>query len=170
MKRVASAILIFAAMLAASRAAEPVNIPFPLVQTAFKTAECALDPKNEPRTNVDDLHGLLKLVEIPCWAAAYQSGSIFFAVNPAVPDKARLLRFQTWTPKGLVWVYSLTEPDFEPKTLKLLSFHKGRGVGDCGGIGEWKWTNGNFKLAGYWFKENCDGEPFDDRKKWRVYP
>jgi hypothetical protein len=170
MIRTVFAILAVALIAMCARAADPVSIPFQIVESAFKTAECSIDLKDEPRDDVEDLAGLLKLVEIPCWRAAYQSGSIFFAVNPAAPEKARLLRFQIWTPKGLTWTYSLTEPDFDPKTRKLSSFHKGRGVGDCGGIGIWKWVNGDFRLASYLFKEQCDGKPFDDSKSWRVYP
>ena len=170
MTRKALAILVFVLFAGHARAADPVTIPFQLVEAAFKSAECTNELTDEPRTDVEDLNGRLKLVEIYCWKAAYQSGSIFFAVDPAAPEKARLLRFQVWSKKGLVWTYSLTEPDYEPKTKKLSSFHKGRGVGDCGSMGTWKWLNGDFKLAGYWFKENCDGTPFDNDKKWRVYP
>jgi hypothetical protein len=170
MIRIALAILAAASIADHARAADPVKIPFNLVEAAFKTAECSSELKDEERASVEDLSGLLKLVEIHCWRAAYQSGSIFFAVNPAAPEKARLLRFQIWSSKGLSWAYSLTDPDYDPKTRKLSSFHKGRGVGDCGAIGEWKWINGNFRLSGYWYKENCDGISFDDANKWRVYP
>lgn len=170
MMRMTLAVLTAVSMAASARAADPVNIPFNVIEAAFKTAECSNELKEEPRTEVEDLNGRLKLVEIYCWRAAYQSGSIFFAVDPAAPEKARLLRFQEWSKKGLVWTYSLTEGDFDPKTKKLNSFHKGRGVGDCGAMGVWKWLNGSFKLASYWVKENCDGTPFDNDKKWRVYP
>ena len=37
----------------------------------------------------------------------------------------------------------------------------GRGVGDCGEIGDWRWTGKNFKLTGYWNKADCDGKVFD---------
>jgi hypothetical protein len=52
----------------------------------------------------------------------------------------------------------------------MRSFAKGRGAGDCGTIGEWKWTGSDFKLARYWSKPDCDGEPFDDDAKWQVFP
>jgi hypothetical protein len=170
MIRIGLAIAALACLGGHARAADPVNIPFKIVEAAFKTAECSAELKDEERTDVEDLAGLLKLVEIPCWRAAYQGGSIFFVVNPAIPEKARFLRFQVWDAKGPTWTYSLTDPDYDPKSKKLMSFHKGRGVGDCGSIGRWKWVNGNFVLAGYWFKEKCDGTPFDDDKRWRVYP
>lgn len=172
MIRIALIIFIFAAASFAghARAADPVKIPFKVVEAAFKTAKCTNELKDEELDNVSDLGGGLKLVEVYCWRAAYQAGSIFLAVDPKAPGKARLLRFQMWGKQRSTAVYSLTSPDFDPQTKKLASFHKGRGMGDCGGMGEWKWTGANFKLTGYWFKENCDGQPFDDDKKWRVFP
>lgn len=152
-----------------ARAADPVNIPFDVVKKAFETAECTIELKDEPRENVEELGGGLKLVEVYCWRAAYQAGSIFLVANPAQPEKARLLKFQWWSNKKLNSVYSLTEPDFNPATKQLKGFHKGRGVGDCGSIGEWKWVSGNFNLKRFWHKESCDGQPFDDEKKWLVY-
>jgi len=149
--------------------ADSIKIPFQQVEAAFKTAECTNELKDEELENVSDLGGGLKLVEVYCWRAAYQAGSIFLAVNPAQPEKARLLKFQWWSNKRLNSVYSLTEPDFDPAAKTLKSFHKGRGVGDCGSIGEWKWSKGNFDLTRFWHKENCDGQPFDDEKKWLVY-
>jgi len=169
MTRMAFAIFAAVAIVGPVRAADLVNIPFKVVQAAFKTAECTRELQDEPRENVQELGGRLKLVEVYCWSAAYQAGSIFFAVNPAQPEKARLLRFQWWGNKRLMPVYSLTSPDFDPKTRKLGSTHKGRGVGDCGSAGEWKWTGMNFTLMRFWHKDACDGQPFDDDKKWLVY-
>jgi uncharacterized protein DUF1176 len=92
-------------------------------------------------------------------------------LDPAAPKKARLLSFQIYSQKKFVKTYQLSNADYDEKTHILGSFHKGRGVGDCGSIGEWKWTGADFKLTGYWLKEDCDGEPFDsDSKKWRVFP
>jgi hypothetical protein len=153
----------------AARAADPVNIPFDVVKTAFETADCTTELKDEPRENVEELGGGFKLVEVYCWRAAYQAGSMFLVLEPARPEKARLMRFQWWSNKKLISLYSVTEPDFDPRTKMLKSFHKGRGVGDCGSIGEWKWNKGNFDLTRFWHKEPCDGQPFDDEKRWLVY-
>jgi Protein of unknown function (DUF1176) len=170
MTRIVFAILAVTLLNSPTRAADPIKIPFKVVDAAFKKAECTIELKDEGRTEVEELGGGLKLVEIYCWRAAYQAGSIFLAVDPKKPDKARLLRYQHWTSKGLTWVYSLTEPTYDPETKKLASAHKERGVGDCGTIGEWKWTGTEFRLINWWFKEACDGEPFNDDEKWHVYP
>ena len=153
--------------------ADTVKIPKDTIEAGWKKAECTVDLKE-----VDDeqealpLSGKLKLVEVYCWRAAYQAGSIFFVVDAAAPDQAQLLRFPTWvaTRKKLDSSYSLSSPDYDPKTKTLSMSHKGRGIGDCGEVGNWKWTGKDFRLTRYWRKPDCDGEPFDESKRWQVYP
>ena len=154
--------------------ADTVKIPKDVIEAGWKKAECSVDLKEiGDEQEALALTGKLKLVEIYCWRAAYQAGSIYFIVEPAAPDKAQLMRFPIWSikKKRLDWSYSLSNPDYDPKTKKLGMAHKGRGAADCGVAGSWKWTGKEFRLIGYWNKEECDGEPFDDDdKKWRVYP
>jgi hypothetical protein len=113
-------------------------------------------------------------VQVSCWSAAYNFGGILFAVDPKARDKARLLKFDIVDDKKkLGTAYSLTLPQFDAKTKVLSTYHKGRGIGDCGEIGEWRWTGKEFKLTGYWVKADCDGKVFDTgarAAKWRVYP
>jgi uncharacterized protein DUF1176 len=175
MKFSAAALLAFwLSVLVASAACaqnEPA-VPQKLIARALEVPECSVSPK-EAADSVElaDLGRRLKLVTISCWRAAYNFGSVLFALDPAAPDNARLLSFQIYSEKKFVQTYQLSNVDYNEKTRTLSSLHKGRGVGDCGSIGEWKWTGTNFKLTGYWLKENCDGEPFDnDGKKWRVFP
>src|SRR5262245_46467087 len=96
-------------------ATDPIKIPFDTVQAAFKKAECSIELQDEERTEVEELGGGLKLVEIYCWRAAYQAGSIFLAVDPKAPDKARLLRFHEWSSqkKRLSVVHALSNPSFD---------------------------------------------------------
>jgi hypothetical protein len=147
-----------------------------VVAAGMKRADCSRPLKDamEGISVAGDLGGKLKLVEVPCWSAAYQAGSILFVVDPAAPAKARLLRFQAWDGKKLTSTFALTLPDYAADKKMLRSFHKGRGVGDCGTIGEWTWAGSDFKLTGTWIKDACDGEPFDDdaaaAEKWRIYP
>ena len=51
--------------------------------------------KVDDEQEAQPLSGKLKLVEIHCWRAAYQAGSIFFVVDAAAPDQAQLVRFPT---------------------------------------------------------------------------
>lgn len=172
MIRIALAVLAAVALAQNARAADPIKIPFPIVQAAFKQAKCSIDLQDEERTEVEELGGGLKLVEIYCWRAAYQAGSIFLAVDPKAPNDARLLRFSEWIRErnSLRTVAALSNPGFDAATKVMSAGHKGRGVGDCGTAGEWKWTGAGFRLLRYWVKDNCDGEPFDNDKKWQIYP
>lgn len=40
-----------------------------------------------------------------------------------------------------------TNPQFDPKTMTLSTFNKGRGLGDCGTSEEWVWDGKAFRLA-----------------------
>ncbi len=172
MTRTATAAVAACLLISPAAADDAIRIPFPVVQAAFKKAECSIELKDEPREEVQDLGNGLKLVEIYCWRAAYQAGSIFLAVDPKTPEAARLLRFQEWSnrKKGLIATSALSNPGFDPASKIMSAGHKGRGIGDCGTSGEWKWTGRDFTLLRYWIKEDCDGEPFDNDRKWQVYP
>jgi hypothetical protein len=172
MSCIAIAIVALALGLTAARA-DTVKIPKSVIEAGWKKAECTVDLKEvDDEQEAQPLGGKLKLVEVYCWRAAYQAGSIFFVVDPAAPEKAQLARFRTWETarKTLGWTYSLTSPDYDAASHKLSMAHKGRGVGDCGETGRWTWTGMEFRLTSYSSKPKCDGEPFDDDKKWQVYP
>jgi hypothetical protein len=156
--------------------AQTISLSKPLVADAFKKADCQveIDEVIKDLEFAGELSGGLKLVEVSCWRAAYNFGSILFAVNPKDPGSARLLRFKTLGEGGkLVDTYALSSPSYDEKTKKLGSAHKGRGVGDCGSVGEWRWRGKDFVLTRYWNKDECDGEPFDAEEqpdRWLVYP
>jgi Protein of unknown function (DUF1176) len=172
MIRIAFAVFAAVSLCATARAADAIKIPFPVVQAAFKKAECTIELQDEERTEVEVLGGGLKIVEICCWRAAYQAGSIFLAVDSKVPAKARLLRFNEWDngKKRLIAVYALSNPSFDSTSKTMHMGHKGRGMGDCGVVGHWKWTGRDFMLTRFFSKPDCDGQPFDDDRKWQVYP
>ena len=141
MMRIAFALLAAISICASARADDPIKIPFSVVQAAFKKAKCTIELQDEERTEVEDLGGGLKIVEIYCRRAAYQAGSIFLAVDRKAPAKARLLLFNEW--------------DSEKK--RLITVY-------------WKWTGRDFMLTRFFSKPNCNGQPFDDDRKWQVYP
>jgi len=166
--------VLLAAGTDAVAAPSPLPIPRNVIAAAMKKADCSL-PLKDALAGIDlsELAGKLRLVEVPCWRAAYQDGSILFVLDPAAPAKAKLIQFQHWDGKKLGRTFTLTMPSFAADTKTLFSFHKGRGLGDCGSIHEWAWQRSDFKLTGVWIKDDCDGEPFDDdsdKEKWRVYP
>jgi hypothetical protein len=170
------AVLGFLLVSVSAHAQQTITLPKSLVADAFKKADCdvEIDEVIKALEFAGDLTAGLKLVEVPCWRAAYNFGSILFMVNPKDPSKARLLRFRTLGENNkLVDTYQLSSPSYDQKTKKLGSAHKGRGAGDCGSVGEWRWYGNDFVLTRYWNKDDCDGEPFfdeDPTDKYLVYP
>jgi hypothetical protein len=168
-------VLLVALFAQSVTAQQKVQLPKALVEDAFKKAECEveLDEAIKDLETTGELSGGLHLVEVPCWRAAYNFGSILFALDPAAPEKARLLSLQRPEKNKLASTYQLSAPDYNGKTKILGSFHKGRGVGDCGSSGEWRWNGKDFELKRYWNKDQCDGQVFDTEtqsKRYLVYP
>ena len=161
--------------LIAPASAAPAPPPETVIDAALAEAECLygyadVRAQIEPPRALDDA---LMLLEIPCWMAAYQAGSILMAYDPDVPEEARLLRFPVPDADGLTDQPSLTFPDYDPETRQITSLHRSRGLGDCGTAGRWQWTGEAFTLESYWDKPDCDGElfdPFSAPEAWRVYP
>jgi hypothetical protein len=164
--------LVFLAFIGAATA---MPLPDAVAMAALRTADCTLSHAEAtkdlpPDRNLGD--GLV-LVEIPCWRAAYNFGSIFLAADPAAPAKARLLRFRVWDGKTFEERHSLTFPDYDHAERRMTSMHKGRGLGDCGSAGSWRWDGREFLLEAHWLKDDCDGElfdPFGEPDRFRVYP
>jgi Trk-type K+ transport system membrane component len=117
---------------------------------------------------LDDTHSLL-IAE--CWRAAYNFGYALFVINRRNSSDVRPLQLQDWNDKAKKFQNSanITSASFAT-TKTLTSFHKGRGVGDCGQKGEWKWRGENFQLTRFWIKDDCDGQPFLADKRWQVFP
>ncbi len=154
-------------------------LPRAVIEQGLKQAKCDLDYDEATKSldeagDVQDLGGGMKLLSLPCWRAAYNFGSIIFAFDPKAPEKAKLQRFNSWdtNKKKLEPSFSVSGHEYDAESKTVASFHKFRGVGDCGSIGQWKWTGKEFRLAAYWAKNECDGEPFDDedKNKWKIYP
>ncbi|HEY8267564.1 MAG TPA: DUF1176 domain-containing protein [Xanthobacteraceae bacterium] len=155
--------------------AAELPLPRTVIEAGLRDPDCTLsfDEATVDLESPQELGSGLVLVEIPCWRAAYNFGSIFFAADPKAPDRARLLRFREWNGKKFEERTNLSGPSFDPKRKRLSSFHKGRGVGDCGSAGAWVWSGTEFRLQGYWLKVKCDGKNFDpeqEPRKWLVYP
>jgi hypothetical protein len=56
----------------------------------------------------------------------------------------------------------LTNPVFDPETMTMLSFNKGRGIGDCGIEEQWVWDGKAFQLALERSMGECKRIPMDD--------
>jgi hypothetical protein len=152
--------------------AEKPALPRSLVEMGLKKAGCTLSPSQAEIVGTERLSSRLEIVEVACWRTADNAGSILFAVPENRPQDAQLLTVERWQAGRIQPSYSVSSPGYDPATRTLSSTHKARGAGDCGTIGEWKWTGWHFRLLNVWSKDNCDGEPFewDSRDKWQVFP
>ena len=150
--------------------AQGKSLPRAAIEEAFKDAtECTV-PIEDAAEAPDsfDLGGGQTLFIVKCWGAAYQFGQIVIATDAA--GKARLLTFRDWDGKRFAPAKSLTEADFDPAKKTMNSFYKGRGIGNCGSMGEWTWTGNEFKLAKYFYKAKCDSRSFAGEKRWQIFP
>jgi hypothetical protein len=147
-------------------------LPRPIIEAGLKKAGCTTPAKRARIVGSERLSPRLEIVEVTCWRAAYNSGSILFAVPENRPQDAELLAVEHWQGGQVRQSYSVSAPAFDAKTRTLSSTHMTRGAGDCGTIQEMKWTGWHFRLVNAWNKDNCDGEPFewDSREEWQVFP
>jgi hypothetical protein len=166
------ALLLTVSLTASTAGAEKPDLPRSIVSTALQKAECSI-PRNQAKIiGTEWLSPRLQIVEMTCWRSAVNAGSILFAVPVGQPRQAELLKLESWRDGRVGESYSVSSPDFDPKTRVLGSNHKGRSAGDCGTFEEWKWTGWQFRLMNVWSKSRCDGETFDwdSRGRWQVFP
>lgn len=167
--------LICIAAAAMQPASSSPELPPQIISDAMDEADCLLSMAemqevSEPAKTLDENHMIL---EVPCWRAAYQTGSIFLVYEAGAPESARLLHFAVPEGDGFARTASLTFPDYDPEGARITSLHRARGPGDCGSAGSWLWSGDAFVLDAYWRKDDCDGRLFDplgEPETWRVYP
>ncbi len=162
--------LVWIAIIGSAQAA-PELVPRSVLAAALKTADCDV-PLAEAADNLAtyDLGRGRQLIEVRCWNAVYNFASILFLFDPSTPAKPRLLQFRVWNGKAFEPSYALTLVQFDPDSLTLSMRHLARGLGDCGTLGQWSWTGREFRMTGFWQKDECDGADFDIEDRWRVFP
>ncbi|MGL6160426.1 DUF1176 domain-containing protein [Microbulbifer sp.] len=118
----------------------------------------------EPTTHPLGAGRLLHIV--PCWAGAYNLGSLVF-VTGAKGEEPQLVTFDEYLPDGKrTRTEVLVNAAFNPESGVLTSFNKARGIGDCGSMGKWLWRAGTFQLVEFRARE-CGGEPVES-SEWPV--
>lgn len=149
-------------------------VPREAIAAALRQNDCeTTDDEAIEDATTYDLDRNLKIVEVPCWHAAYNDGSLVFMVDPRRPSEARLMQFRNWSHDTKKWEPTsvLWNVEYKPKTKQLISFDKFRGIADCGSSGQYTWSGSEFKLTGFWVKEDCDGTDFKPGgARWRIYP
>ncbi|MEP3630358.1 MAG: DUF1176 domain-containing protein [Hyphomicrobiales bacterium] len=115
---------------------------------ALGTAISTLDDKNS-------------VAVVPCSAHAY---NVTFNVY-VIDHETKAAKRQQWAVysgfTGWIGTDRLTNVNFDQETKELFMVHKGRGAGDCGMTGLWKWGEYGFKMVSFHAKDDCDGKNDD---------
>lgn len=144
-----------------AEAIEFASLPARFRRIAVENADCdpvsdAGPPKTAWRVTLPD--GLV-LWEASCWYGAYNIGSAFYIAPADDPEAGGLIEFTSPSSHSAEnpWnAFSLTNAFWDPKALELTSWHKSRGVGDCGIHQRHRYRDGIFRLYEFSAKE-CDG-------------
>jgi hypothetical protein len=103
------------------------------------------------------LSGEQYLFMVPCFAGAYNFSYQLYVGRPGDQIFDLLLFANYDDVLGWTGTDELFGAYFDPETLALTSFYKGRGLGDCGASGTWQWEEYAFRLVAFYAKSECDG-------------
>lgn len=92
---------------------------------------------------------------IPCFLGAYNLGQVWTLFD--AEGQARVLSL----PGSREASSEVVNGAFDPSTLTLTAFAKGRGLGDCGVLSTWIWTGEGFALAAESEMRECWGVPVE---------
>lgn len=92
----------------------------------------------------------------PCSSGAYNST---YAAYIASNRRYRRTWFADYSDRSS-WTATpyLVNPYWDDAAKRLTTFNKGRVIGDCGSIGEWRSYDGYLRLEKFYYKGDCDGE------------
>lgn len=101
------------------------------------------DSRPEPRSHA--LGGGKTLVLIPCGSGAYNFSTVPYVLADGKATVARFDMVPGWTDgEGIA---TLVNAGFDPRTGRLGSYAKGRGLGDCGSSETYVWDGEMFRLV-----------------------
>ena len=112
----------------------------------------------------DSLAAGLFLYSFSCpeMSGAYNMKSVYFIVPAGKPEAARAVSFRRWPVKVGDIVHdgdavTATNSSFNPNSMTLNTFSKGRGIGDCGTEEAWVFDGKAFQLAELKLMSECKG-------------
>ena len=109
---------------------------------------------------------VITVYAISCTAGAYNFGSRYWSVRNGDFLGAELLMFaDSDGAGGFTGTDILINPALDAQKGEITSFAKGRGIGDCGSAGRWKWDGYRFMLQELRAQDACTGV---DSEHWPV--
>lgn len=107
----------------------------------------------------------LVLASVPCFSGAYNFGRAYFLVEEGRTPRVRPARFprpveqkdepgRELIPDNVLW-----NADFAANSNEISQFSKGRGYGDCGETGDWRWDGQTFQAVSITRMNSCRGVP-----------
>ena len=148
---------------AAPTAAVAQRLPTAVLDLA-KKGDCA-DSMDAIEPIVADLGGGRRLYGALCGSGAYNFAAQFWiAGDDGAPETAHFIlppALASYDDEGggLEEQGILINPFFDEKTMSLVAFAKGRGIGDCGEAQEWVWDGTAFQLSHMSAMGECEGVP-----------
>jgi hypothetical protein len=141
--------------------AAPDALPREVAQ-AWKKSECAAehgasaDDSEQHRLGRDTI-----LVIMSCGAGAYNGSSTFFLYRKSSEPHVERLSFEDPTRSkediGAKTTTTLINSSFDDEKLDLAFFYKGRGIGDCGTAGTYRWDGHAFRPLILSMMPPCNG-------------
>ncbi|WP_338557415.1 DUF1176 domain-containing protein [Erwinia sp. E_sp_B01_3] len=121
------------------------------------TDECSLDPQRR-EVSVAPLSDDKALLLISCEMGAYNVIDLAFEVSRTQPYVAKGLSLALpFVPPGHGdKQLELINAEYDANTGELMTYSKGRGLGDCGNASRWQFTGNQFVLADYAEEGTCD--------------
>jgi|GEM_PF-2598425 len=134
------------------------QIPVDLLDRRADDPECRplADIANGRDFIVAPLGGGSLLYVLPCDSFAYNFSSKVYVEREDAFTPVYFAEFSEMT--GWTGTSVLFGADFDQESQTLTSFYKGRGLGDCGSTGQWRWDGANFVMVEFRAKDSCDGE------------
>ncbi|WP_380184763.1 DUF1176 domain-containing protein [Kalamiella sp. sgz302252] len=121
------------------------------------TDRCSLDPQRR-QVSVAPLNDRKALLLVSCEMGAYNVIDLAFEVTRSQPYIARglTLTLPFTPPHRSERKLDLINADYDASKGELLTFSKGRGLGDCGTATRWQYDGRQFVLAEYAEEGACD--------------
>ncbi|MDW8847145.1 DUF1176 domain-containing protein [Erwinia sp. MMLR14_017] len=123
----------------------------------INTDECSLDPQRR-EVSVAPLSDEKALLLVTCEMGAYNVIDLAFEVSRTEPFVAKGVSLSLpFVPPGRSdKQLELINAEYDANTGELLTFGKGRGLGDCGTASRWQYNGREFVLAEFAQEETCD--------------